>query len=614
MTVENTTNGASPNGGTVRPKLVIDEDHYLYQPKRLRIVGIGAGLSGIILAYKAKHEHKMTDEYCDVQIYERLPEAGGTWKQWKYPGVACDVPAANYALTFAPNPNWSHFYSGGEEIGKYCDSVVDGFELRDVMSFNSKVKSATWNEEDGQWHFVIEKNGQIIHDTAHIFFNGSGFTTDWNWPDIPGIDRYKGKLIHAAQWDTSYDYTGKNVALLGNGSTGIQILPAIQPDVKHLTTFIRSPTWITPGFAAEHTPTGDGANFKYPDEQRALWRKDPEAYFKYRKQMEEEFNLAYNFTNANSELQKQRHELVKQMMEEGLKDMDPELRKKLIPDWAVGCRRITPGEGYLAGLQKPNVSIEMNEITELTETGLKVSSGKEYEFDLIICATGFDASLKPHFDIIGENGKKLGDGWVQEDGPPCYMGRCYSGFPNMFMSLAANSVFAHGSLIPALDLGVDYMLRAAKRMSEEGIKSMSLKQEAWEEFDAYQREFNKRTVWETPCRSWYKSNTKNGKALQYPGSVLHFRQVMDRIRWEDYNLKYWSGNRFVDLMRNGLTGVEVNGGDTAYYYFDQRPTKACGEEYQGRDKIVTRDMLTDEKDGVPGKQTVTEVSGNIISV
>ena len=209
------------------------------------------------------------------------------------------------------------------------------------MSFNSKVKSAIWNEEDGQWHFVIEKNGQIIHDTAHIFFNGSGFTTDWNWPDIPGIDRYKGKLIHAAQWDTSYDYTGKNVALLGNGSTGIQILPAIQPDVKHLTTFIRSPTWITPGFAAEHTPTGDGANFKYSEEQRALWRKDPEAYFKYRKQMEEEFNLAYNFTNANSELQKQRHELVKQMMEEGLKDMDPELRKKLIPDWAVGCRRIT---------------------------------------------------------------------------------------------------------------------------------------------------------------------------------------------------------------------------------------------------------------------------------
>lgn len=218
---------------------------------------------------------------------------------------------------------------------------MENFELREMMSFDSKVLSAKWNDEDGMWHFEIEQNGEIIHDTAHIFFNGSGFTTDWNWPDIRGIDSYKGKLIHAAQWDASYDYTGKKVALLGNGSTGIQILPAIQPDVKHLTTFIRSPTWITPGFAAEHTPTGDGANFKYSDEQRALWRKDPEAYFQYRKRMEEEFNLAYNFTNVDSDLQKERHVLVKQIMEEALKDMEPELRKKLIPEWALGCRRIT---------------------------------------------------------------------------------------------------------------------------------------------------------------------------------------------------------------------------------------------------------------------------------
>jgi cation diffusion facilitator CzcD-associated flavoprotein CzcO len=163
---------------------------------------------------------------------------------------------------------------------------VENFELKKLMSFNSKVLSAKWNDEDGLWHFVVDKDGEIIHDTAHVFFNGSGFTTDWTWPDIRGIENYKGKLIHPAQWDMSYDYTGKKVALLGNGSTAIQILPAIRPDVEHLTTFIRSPTWITPGFGAEHAPTGDGANFKYSEEQHELWKKDPNEYFAYRKQLD----------------------------------------------------------------------------------------------------------------------------------------------------------------------------------------------------------------------------------------------------------------------------------------------------------------------------------------
>lgn len=251
------------------------------------------------------------------------------------------VPAVSYGLNFAPNPNWSHFYSGGDEIGKYCDSVVENFELAELMSFNSSVLSAEWNEDDGLWHFTIDKDGELIHDTAHVFFNGSGFTTEWVWPNIPGIETFKGKLVHPADWDDTYDYRGKKVALLGNGSTAIQILPAMQEHVKHMVTFVRSPTWLTPGFAAQFTREGDGANFAYSDEEHALWNQDPEKYHELRKIMEQDFNMLYSFTTNGSKLQKDTVAAVRKQMEETLKDIDPEIKQRLIPDWPIGCRRIT---------------------------------------------------------------------------------------------------------------------------------------------------------------------------------------------------------------------------------------------------------------------------------
>jgi cation diffusion facilitator CzcD-associated flavoprotein CzcO len=310
----------------------------------------------------------------------------------------------------------------------------------------------------------IDQKGTTIEEQADIVINSTGFLNNWRWPNIANLQSYEGKLIHTARWDESGSWDGKRVAIIGNGSSAIQILPKMQKTAKHITTYIRSPTWISPNFAgrlAKH-----GRNFSYSDEEKREFREDGQKFYEYRKKIEQDFNRFFMAFFRGSTEQEQLHRVSLREMKRKLNN-DPYLCEKLIPKWEVGCRRLTPGDGYLEALQEKNVTIDFEEILSLTKTGIRTTKGTE-DFDIIVCATGFDVSFKPRWKMVGQNGVNLSEQW--KDRAEAYMGICAPHMPNYFIFNGPNCPVGHGSLMGVLNFTADYMLRWCHKIASQNIK------------------------------------------------------------------------------------------------------------------------------------------------
>lgn len=179
-----------------------------------------------------------------LQIYEKNPVVGGTWFENRYPGCACDIPSHNYQYSWEPNPQWSSYYPSQPEILRYFENAAVKHELLDCIKLQHKVIAAIWEESECTWKFKIEnlETGEIHQDWGHIFINASGYLNNWKWPTIPGLSSFEGELLHSAAWSPAVELEGKRVAVIGYGSSGIQLVTAIQPKVEQLTTFVRGAT------------------------------------------------------------------------------------------------------------------------------------------------------------------------------------------------------------------------------------------------------------------------------------------------------------------------------------------------------------------------------------
>ncbi|KAM3423103.1 hypothetical protein BST61_g561 [Cercospora zeina] len=480
----------------------------IFTRRKLRVVAIGAGFANIVLAHK--HKHVGDNSYIDLAIYEKNPEVGGTWYENRYPGVACDVPAHIYCFPFAPNPDWSSFYVGSQEILEYIVKTVDDYKLRDYIQVNTKLIAANWSEEKGKWFLKLEQNGSTIDDEADVLINGAGFLNRWQWPDIPNREVYRGEMVHSAHWET-VDWKDKKVALIGNGSSAIQILPHVQQTAKHVTTYIRTPTWIIPNFLADVTP--EGKNFRYTEEDKRRFRENPEELKALRQKLENMFNQYFFIFFKGSPAQEAVRSAFKDIMKQKLGG-DGELTNKLVPEWPVGCRRITPGDGYLEALTSENVTSKFDPIVKFTEKGILSqppadTEPEDTEFDLIICATGFNVTFKPAWEMTGVDGTSLQDLWKDES--EGYMGIIAPQMPNYFSYTGPNSPLGHGSILACYNWTAEYILRWCDKIAREGIKSITIKPDVLREFNDYSQEFLKKTVWSSECRSWYKNHKSEGR-------------------------------------------------------------------------------------------------------
>ncbi|KAH7319073.1 putative dimethylaniline monooxygenase [Rhexocercosporidium sp. MPI-PUGE-AT-0058] len=556
-------NGSDGDGATAKAKktptyTILEEPNR--RGRKIRVITIGSGASALNFA----HDIDTSPLDIELAIYEKNPEIGGTWYENRYPGCGCDIPSVIYQLSWAPSSRWNSYYSSAPQILQYFKTVADEYNLRKYIKLSHRVVGATWSEESQEWHVKVQRGDDpedVFDDTCSVLVNASGVLNKWKWPAIKGRASFRGLMLHTANWDSKINLKDKTVAVIGSGSSAVQIVPSILPDVKNLKCFIRSPSWITAAVGLNFAGK-NGGNFEYTEEQKELLAENPDLYLKYRKNIESEMNSRFRFILNGSPEQATVRESVE-------KEMRRKLEKKawianaIVPkDFAVGCRRPTPGNGYLEALCEDNVDVMIGPIEEITEKGIRTSGGVEHEVDIIICATGFDVSWKPEYPTIGREGRSLAEEWATV--PSTYLSITVPHFPNYLIFNGPFGPYGHGSFLPITEVLSKHFLQMLEKMSLEHLTSFSPSEAAVADFAEHRRTFLPRTAWSGPCRSWFKQGTIDGEVMMWPGSRVHFFENMKTVRWEDYELKYANRNRFW-YLGNGFSQREFDGRDLTWY-------------------------------------------------
>ncbi|OBT97370.1 hypothetical protein VE01_04370 [Pseudogymnoascus verrucosus] len=527
--------------------------------KHMRVVIMGAGISGLNLFKLA--EDKL--ENVDIVCYEKNDDIGGTWLENRYAGCACDIPSVNYQYSWKP-AIWSKYYSESQEIWEYLKSIEEENNfIEKYVKLRHLIVGAAWTDEEGKWKLTVKDiaTGEEKTDYCDVFLNGGGVLNKWKWPTVPGLHDFTGKLMHSATWDQSYNFTGKKIAVIGAGSSGVQIVASLYERLDHLYTWVRSPTWITAGFAQDFAGK-DGRNFYYSEEQKELMKTDPAKYLAYRKMIEKELNQRFSLIIKKSDDAKVAKDYSDKEMRRRMVE-DPELAEKIIPkDFAVGCRRPTPGNGYLEALAGKKTTCFTQTIKAVTPTGFVDHTGTEYEVDAIVCATGFDTSWIPRFPLT-VNGIDLRDTWTNE-GVLSYLSVAVPEIPNYFSFCGPYGPLAHGSFFPVIEKYTDYIIKVIIKMQVDGIRSLYPRREVTQDFIKHSAEFLKRTAWTDPCSSWFKNGQPGSIPTIYPGSRVSFLRLLKDPRFEDFYMKYDDDNRF-SFLGNGFALEEIDGSDMTYY-------------------------------------------------
>ncbi|KAE8332644.1 hypothetical protein BDV39DRAFT_188764 [Aspergillus sergii] len=352
--------------------------------------------------------------------------------------------------------------------------------------------------------------------------------------------------------------------------------------VARCTTFIREPTWVAVSGFSGFQPR------RFEPDEKDRFTKDPKALHTFRRWLEHNANKAYPVFFAKSEAQEEARNQFVDSMKDALKN--PGLEEKVIPPWAVGCRRLTPGVGYLESLNHPKTTVVYGEINRITNRGCQMEDGKEYP---------------PRFPLTGLNGRQLSDDWKDE--PRSYLGIAAAGYPNYYMFLGPNSPIGNGPVLVGIEAQADYICKHITRIQQQGIKSIEVTKDAVDDFIEHKDQYMKEMVWNEDCRSWYKGNTADGKIVAlWPGSTLHYIDTLRQVRYEDFKVQYF-GNRF-SYLGNGMSKLEMTpDADLAYYIRERDDAPIIGSKfiYKKAGPELTAINMTAAK---ASEETITDMS------
>jgi cation diffusion facilitator CzcD-associated flavoprotein CzcO len=480
----------------------------------LRYVIMGAGMAGILagIKLKARGEDNFT-------IYEKGDTVGGTWRENRYPGLTCDVPAHSYTYSFAPNPDWSAAFAPGAEIRDYFKDVAARYGVEGHVVFNTEIVSCDY--VDGRWR-IVTRDGR--EDAADVLIAATGVLHHPNIPAIPGLADFRGACFHSARWDESVPLDERRIGVIGNGSTGVQIVSALAKRAKHLVQFQRTPQWIMPR-----------PDTRYTDEDRRAFRDDPSTIENVRNGPEAIARRA-RFTRAIIDVDSPELAEIQKIVEENLEASvrDPALRAKLRPDYRVACKRLIFSEDYYEAVQQPTVTVETRAIQRVEANGVRMKDGAFHELDVLVLATGFkvDQFVRP-IRAHGRGGLDLDEFWAVR--PRAYYAVAIPDFPNLFLLNGPTGPVGNFSLIDIAERQWAYIDQLIDLLRAGGVRAISPRLEALEDYEARRTEAAKRTVFASGCTSWYIDAT--GAPLVWPWSYDHFLQVMSKPKLEDYDLE-----------------------------------------------------------------------------
>jgi cation diffusion facilitator CzcD-associated flavoprotein CzcO len=476
---------------------------------------VGAGFSGLCMGIKLR-EAGMNS----FLIIEKSADIGGTWWDNRYPGCACDIPSHLYSFSFEPSSDWSRMYPGQQEIQDYLKRCVARYALAPHIRLNTRFHEAVWEEADGVWRATTHDGRRI---NARVLVSGMGALHVPRYPDIKGLDRFRGPAFHSATWDHAVDLDGKNVAVVGTGASSIQFVPQIAPRVRKLHLFQRTPPWIVPR-----------PDFAFSEKWKRRFRTIPLTRWALRQFIfwRQEFRVL-GFL-GNKTIRKLAERMALQHLEANI--ADPQLRAALTPNYQLGCKRVLVSDDFYPALDRPNVELVTEAIAEVRERSIVTQDGVERPIDVLIYGTGFRAT-EPLIGcrVVGRGGVEIHDAWGKR--MSAFLGVTVTGFPNFFMLLGPNTGLGHNSVVLMIEAQVRYTMKCLKLMNRRKQRVMEVRPEIQQRFveDIHRR--MGRTVWQSGgCHSWYQDQNTGEITTLWPGSVVSYLRRTRSVSPSDYKL------------------------------------------------------------------------------
>jgi cation diffusion facilitator CzcD-associated flavoprotein CzcO len=482
----------------------------LFTRRQPRVAIVGAGMSGLCMGIKLEEAG-----IHDFTIYEKAGEVGGTWRENTYPGLTCDVPSRFYQYSFAPNPDWSHVFSAGPEIQRYFRAVCDRYDLRRHIAFGKEVVAARF--DGGEWRIRTADGDESSVD---FLITATGVLHRPRYPDLPGLETFSGAAFHSARWDHDVPLRDARIGVIGTGSTAVQISSELADVAGKLVIFQRTAQWVLPLNNRRYSRPNRAATRRLPALSRFSYR-----YYRWTFELFAKALLAPGWQRS----------FVSWVCRQYLRTVrDPELRRKLTPDYQPMCKRLVVSSRFYRAVQRPNVDVVTEPIERVEPRGVVTGDGALHELDVLVMATGFDAHayVRP-MAVEGEAGLTLDEAW--SDGPRAYRTVAMPGFPNLFMLIGPHSPVANFSLVPIAEAQADFALRWIAEWRAGRIESTAPTEAATTRFNEELRAAFPGTVWATGCQSWYLD--KDGNPEVWPWAPGRHRELLEQHDAVDFSVR-----------------------------------------------------------------------------
>ncbi|GAA5995292.1 hypothetical protein JCM5350_002070 [Sporobolomyces pararoseus] len=507
--------------------------------RRIKVAIIGGGISSI--AQACRLQEKLGDRV-DYTIYERDTDLGGVWLNSLWKGCAVDIPIHLYCLYSELNPWFRSKWAGRDEVLAYWNGIVDKRRIRQHFVFNTTFLSSEWDQLAQQHVITFRRlNGEEFTVNADVLISATGALNKPIIPKLPGREKFKGEQWHSSKWREDLDFEGKKIAVIGNGSSGIQCIPylASLPGVQ-LTQFIRSPGYFR-----------SKENFEYSWWKKLVFRFVPGALRVYRWWLFYEYDRAILSRGLGTWSTKLRESMTKTVVNYMKSKAPQEYWDSIIPDYPMHCKRVAFNAGWLEALNLPNVHLTSSPITSLDENGLSTADGKYYEFDHICWATGFEVTetgVGLNHGVKGEDGQELSQIWKEKGGGFGYLGVAPPKVPNYFIVLGPNSIAMSWGY--TLGHNTEFIARIIKGLLDHDLSSLVVKDSAMQDYNDYLNSRLQSTALALPeCgpRTWYKDPQTGKLVAPAPWTATELWTRTRKIKFEDWKASRKIGDEIVQV-------------------------------------------------------------------
>lgn len=481
-----------------------------------RVVIIGAGIAGIATAVTLQRAG-----FHDFTILEKGSDVGGVWHWNRYPGLTCDVPSQLYQFSFAPKPDWTGLFAPGAEIQRYLRDVIDGQGLAGRLRVNTEVTSGTFT--GSTWRVTTSDGAEL---EADFLVAATGVLHHPFTPDIPGLDTFAGDVVHTARWNDGVVTDGRRIAVIGTGSTGVQVVSALQPEAARISHLVRSPQWVMWAPMRLRQPAAVSRLLqRLPGFHRKLysvllWGSGILADIATRPSWRRRLVQAYARWSLRTQVR------------------SPDLRERLTPDYQPLCKRQVVSSSYYRAIRANNAELITASIERVTPHGIRLADGREIDIDLLVLATGFHTHnyMRP-MQLRGRDGISIDDAWAK--GPRAYRMTAIPGFPNLFTVLGPNSPTGSISLQYSSELTARYITHWLRRFREGDVDTVEVTEEATAKFNDDIGHALGPTVWNTGCNSWYLTDEGNVDLWPYDRKTM--TAMLNRPDDRDYHIQKGGG-------------------------------------------------------------------------